>query len=205
MKRYNISTGYEIRKDAIVEIMKQNDVDKTTLVTNENIAQQEQWFINVNAPVKFTKFWSSNTNVTTFYLGFKSKQLESPINYGQLAFQGTSNHTFQLLPTLSADATLNYQSGLRYSIYKIGQAWSMDLGINKSFRDKRANVKLSVSDIFDTRTQNVSTQYANLNTNINQRRESRIVRLSLSYSFGNTKISGPKQNAKSDEENRVGK
>ncbi|HUH20156.1 outer membrane beta-barrel family protein [Albibacterium sp.] len=205
MKRYNISTGYEIRKDAIVEIMKQNDVDKTTLVTNENIAQQEQWFINVNAPVKFTKFWSSNTNVTTFYLGFKSKQLESPINYGQLAFQGTSNHTFQLLPTLSADATLNYQSGLRYSIYKIGQAWSMDLGINKSFRDKRANVKLSVSDIFDTRTQSVSTQYANLNTNINQRRESRIVRLSLSYSFGNTKISGPKQNAKSDEENRVGK
>ncbi|HTN38806.1 MAG TPA: hypothetical protein VL053_17115, partial [Arachidicoccus sp.] len=60
-------------------------------------------------------------------------------------------------------------------------------------------------DIFDTRTQSVSTQYANLNTNINQRRESRIVRLSLSYSFGNTKISGPKQNAKSDEENRVGK
>ena len=205
MKRYNVSTGYEIRKDAIVEIMKQNDVEKTTLVTNENIAQQEQWFLNVNAPVKFTKFWSANTNVTTFYLGFQSKQAESPISYGQLAFQGTSNHTFQLLPTLSADATINYQSGLRYSIYKIGQSWSMDFGVNKSFKDKRANVKLSVSDIFDTRSQHVSTEYANLNTSINQRREARIVRLSLSYSFGNTKISGPRQNAKSDEENRVGK
>lgn len=205
MKRFNFSTGYEIRKDAIVEIMKQNDVDKTTLVTNENIAQQEQWFLNVNAPIKFTKFWSSNTNATTFYLGFKSNQVESPISYGQLAFQGTSNHTFQLLSTLSADVTVNYQSGLRYSIYKIGQAWSLDLGVNKSFKDKRANIKLAVSDIFNTRSQHVSTQYANLNTSIDQKRETRVVRLSLSYSFGNTKISGPKQSAKSDEENRVGK
>jgi hypothetical protein len=205
MKRYNISTGYEIRKDAIVEIMKQNDVDKTTLVTNENIAQQKQWYLNVNAPVKFTNFWSSNTNVTTFYLGFESNQVESPINYGQLAFQGTSNHTFQLLSTLSADATVNYQSGLRYSIYKVGQSWSLDLGVSKSFRDKRANIKLAVSDILNTRSQHVSTQYANLNTTIDQKRETRVVRLSLSYSFGSTKISGPKQTVKSDEENRVGK
>lgn len=205
MKRFNFSTGYEIRKNAIIEIMKQNDADKTTLVTNENIAQQEQWFLNANLPIKFTNFWSSNTNVTTFYLGFKSNQIESPISYGQLAFQGNSNHTFQLLPTLSADATVNYQSGLRYSIYKIGQSWSLDLGVNKSFKDKRANVKLAISDIFNTQSQHVSTQYANLNTSIDQKRETRVLRLSLSYSFGNTKISGPKQNIKSDEENRVGK
>jgi len=204
MKRFNFAAGYEITKDAVVEMMKQNDVEKSTLVTNENIAEQEQWFLNVNAPVTFTSFWKSNTNVTGFYLGFKADRPEANINYGQYALQLNSNHSFTILPTLSAEATLNYQSGLRYSIYKIGSAWSTDLGISKSLKDKRANVKLSVSDIFNTRTQHVSTQYSNLNATIDQKRETRVFRLSFSYNFGNTKLSGPRQATKSEEQKRVG-
>jgi len=205
MKRFNFSTGYELTKDAAVEIMKQNDIDKTTMVTNENIAKQKQWFLNVNAPIKFTRFWNSNTNITGFYLGFESDREEQTMNYGQYALQFTSNHSFQILPSLSADATVNYQSGLRYSIYKIGQSWSTDMGVSKSFNNKRTNIKLSVSDIFDTRSQHVSTQYSNLNATIDQKRETRVLRLSLSYNFGKTKNGEPKRDVKSDEEKRIGK
>lgn len=204
MRRFNFAAGYEITKDAVVEMMKQDDVEKSTLVTNENIAEQEQWFLNVNAPVTFTSFWKSNTNVTGFYLGFKADRPEANLDYGQYALQLNSNHSFTILPTLTAEATLNYQSGLRYSIYKIGSSWSTDLGVSKSLKDKRANVKLSVSDIFNTRTQHVSTQYSNLNATIDQKRETRVFRLSFSYNFGNTKISGPRQASKSEEQRRVG-
>lgn len=205
MKRFNFSTGYEITKDAVVELMKQNDVSKSTFITNENIAQQEQWFINVNAPVRFTKFWNSNTNITGFYLGFESDQDMNNINYGQYAMQLTSNQNFTILPTLSAEATLNYQSGLQYSIYKIAEAWSIDMGVNKSFNNKKANIKLSVSDVFNTREQYVTTQHANLNAIIDQKRETRVFRLSFTYNFGNTKIGSSKQHEKSDEVKRIGK
>ncbi|WP_118196791.1 TonB-dependent receptor domain-containing protein [Albibacterium indicum] len=204
LKRFNFSTGYEITKDAVVEIMKQNDVSKSTFITNENIAQQKQWFLNVNAPVRFTKFWNSNTNITGFYLGFESEN-ENSINYGQYAMQLTSNQNFTILPSLTAEATLNYQSGLQYSIYKIADAWSIDAGINKSFNNKKANIKLSVSDVFNTRDQYVTTQHANLNAIIDQKRETRVFRLSLTYNFGNTKIGSSKQYEKSDEEKRIGK
>lgn len=204
MKRFNLSTGYEITQDAVVEIMKQNDVNKSTFITNENIAQQKQWFVNINAPVRFTKFWNSNTNVTGFYLGFESEDANN-INYGQYAMQLTSNQNFTILPTLSAEATLNYQSGLRYSIYKIAEAWSIDMGINKSFNNKKANIKLSVSDVFNTRDQYVTTQHANLNAIIDQKRETRVFRLSFTYNFGNTKIGPSKHHEKSEEEKRIGK
>src|SRR5690606_4684369 len=205
MKRFNFSTGYEITKDAVVELMKQNDVSKSTFITNENIAQQEQWFINVNAPVRFTTFWNSNTNITGFYLGFESDHDMNNINYGQYAMQLTSNQNFTILPTLSAEATLNYQSGLQYSIYKIAEAWSIDMGVNKSFNNKKANIKLSVSDVFNTREQYVTTQHANLNAIIDQKRETRVFRLSFTYNFGNTKIGSSKQHEKSDEVKRIGK
>jgi len=205
LKRFNFTTGYEVTNNAVVEIMRQNDIEKTTLVTNENIAKQQQWFLNINAPFKFTKFWSSNTNVTGFYLGFISDSPEDAIDFGQYALQLNSNQTFQITPSFSADATVNYQSGLQYSIYKIGHSWSTDVGISKSFNNKRTNLKLSVSDIFNTRTQNVSTQYANLNTRIYQKRETQVFRLSFSYSFGNTKIGEAKQSSKSEEQQRVGK
>ncbi|MFB5944880.1 outer membrane beta-barrel protein [Albibacterium profundi] len=204
MKRFNLSTGYEITQDAVVEIMKQNDVNKSTFITNENIAQQKQWFVNINAPVRFTKFWNSNTNVTGFYLGFESEDANN-INYGQYAMQLTSNQNFTILPTLGAEATLNYQSGLRYSIYKIADAWSIDMGINKSFNNKKANIKLSVSDVFNTRDQYVTTQHGNLNAIIDQKRETRVFRLSFTYNFGNTKIGSSKHHEKSDEEKRIGK
>jgi len=205
LKRFNFSSGYQLTKHAVVEMMKQNDEDKTTLVTNENIAEQEQWFLSINAPLQFAKFWNSNTNVTGFYLGFKSDIPETGIDFGQYAMQLNSNHTFTILPSLSAEATINYQSGLRYSIYKIGQSWSTDMGINKSFNNKRTTLKLSVSDVFNTRKQHVTTNYSNLNTIINQKRETQVFRLSFIHNFGNTKIGTQKQSSKSDEEKRVGK
>src|SRR5690606_41401116 len=104
-----------------------------------------------------------------------------------------------------AAATLKYQRVLQYSISNIPEAWSSHMGVNKSFNNKKANIKLSVSDVFNTREQYVTTQQANLNAIIDQKRETRVFRLSFTYNFGNTKIGSSKQHEKSDEVKRIGK
>lgn len=205
LNRFNFSLGYDITKDAMAEMMEQDDVKKTTTVYRDNFASSKNWYATVNAPFSLGKFWSSNTNITAFYLGFKGEGLAYPVDNGQFAAQLTSNHTFSLTPTLKAEATLNYQSPLTYSIYKIGQQWSVDAGLSQSFLDKKASLKLAVSDVLNTRTQSVATQYANLNAEINRKSETRVVRLTLSYGFGSTKIGTAKQDRKSEEESRVGK
>lgn len=204
LQRFNFSAGLNLTRDAIVESMKQDDIKKTTTVFRDNFASSKTWFMNINAPVTVTKFWKSNTNLTAFYLGFKSEDINNPLQSGEFATQIYNNNTLTISPTLRAEATLNYQSPLTYSIYKIDQQWSVDAGLNKSFKNNKANIKLAVSDIFNTKTQNITTRHANLNADINQKRETRIFRLTLSYNFGSTKIEKRNMDNSSDEKNRVG-
>lgn len=204
LQRFNFSTGLNFTRDAIVESMEQDDIKKTTTVFRDNFASSETWFLNINAPIKITRFWNSNTNITAFYLGFKSDDANNSFQSGQFATQVYNNHTFTISPTFKAEATLNYQSPLTYSIYKIDQQWSVDAGLNKSFMNNKANLKLAVSDIFNSKTQNLATRHNNINAAINQKRETQIFRLTLTYNFGNSKIERKKMDQSSDEKNRVG-
>ena len=47
---------------------------------------------------------------------------------------------------------------------------------------------LAVSHIFNNKTQNIETHHAILNAMINQKHETRIMRLTLSYNFESSKI-----------------
>ncbi|MBK1438514.1 TonB-dependent receptor [Parapedobacter sp. ISTM3] len=203
MQKYHLSAGYNRTNDVIAESMGQDDVTKRTWVTRDNLAKQEIWYGNLNVPVKVTKFWNTNTNLNAFYMGFDGPLGGEYLSQGQFAWQLRSNHTFTILPTFTAETSVNYQSSLVYSIYRIGSQWSIDAGLNKSFYNKKANLKFSVSDIFDTRVQDVRTQYANLNTVINQKNETRVARLTFTYSFGNMKNGARRNDGQSEEKSRI--
>ncbi|SFC34738.1 Outer membrane receptor proteins, mostly Fe transport [Parapedobacter composti] len=203
MQRYHLSAGYNRTNDVIAESMNQDEVTKRTWVTRDNLAKQNIWYANLNVPVKITKFWNSNTNFNAFYMGFEGPLNGDYLRQGQFAWQLRSNHTFTIVPNLTAEASANYQSSLIYSVYHIAAQWSIDAGLNKSFLDKKANLKLSVSDIFDTRIQDVRTRYNNMNAIVNQKNETRIARLTLTYNFGNMKNGARRNDTQSEEKSRI--
>lgn len=202
-QQYHLSIGYSRTNDVIVETMNQNPETKRTWVTSDNLARQENWYANLNLPVKFTKWWNSSTNVNGFYLGFEGPLNGSFLRQGRYAWQLRSNHTFTILPTLTAEAAINYQSPLVYSVYHIAQQWSIDAGLNQSLANKKANLKFSVTDIFDTRIQGVSTRFNNLHTVVNQKNETRVFRLTFTYNFGNMKNGVRRAENQSEEKSRV--
>lgn len=201
--KYHLSAGFSFTNDAIVETMVQNDETKAGYVSRDNLARQNIYYANLNVPFKIAKFWNTNTNINSFYMGFDGMLNGSQLKQGQFAYQIRNNHNFSILPTLTAEASLHYQSALVYSIYNIKDQWALDLGMTKSMMDKRGNIKLSVSDLFNTRVQRISSNYSNLNVHINQKNETRIVRLSFSYSFGNMKNRVQQRESRSEEKNRV--
>lgn len=203
MEKYHLTAGYSRTNDVIAESMQQDDATKATWVTMDNLARQNVWYANLNLPVKIAKWWNTSTNFNGFYMGFEGQLGAGYLKQGQYALQVRNNHTLNILPTFSAEASVNYQSPLVYSIYRIGMRWSIDAGLSKSFYNKKASLKLSVSDIFNTRAFDVKTNYANLNVLVNQSPETRVARLTFTYSFGNLKNGARRSETQSEEKSRI--
>lgn len=204
-KRYNLTASYQQTDDMVGEVMYQNDETNVLYITQENIAKERVYSVNLNVPISAGKVWSSNTNINNFYMGYKADMAATPIDFGKFAVQVNSTHTLNITESFRFETTATYQSPLRWSIYQIGSSWGLDLGVNKSFWDKRAQVKLAVTDIFNTRPNVVHTDYANLNVRIFNQYESRVGRITFTYNFGNQKLKTTQRNLDDSEKSRVGR
>ncbi|NCD69506.1 outer membrane beta-barrel family protein [Mucilaginibacter agri] len=208
----NVTFGYSHTTDVITEVIVTDTVKKATYQTTLNLQSQDSYNLNLNVPYTFTKWWSGNVNFTGFYLGFKSGN-DTPqpgsvyngyLNGGKAAFQLKTTSTFKITKTFKAEFMTNYQSELQYGYYTIKPQYNFDGGLSKSFADKKLNIKLSVSDIFNTRKNNVIARSNDNIIDIHQKNETRVGRLTFTYNFGNSKIkSRDHQTGADDEKNRV--
>src|SRR5690606_10060700 len=106
----------------------------------------------------------------------------------QTAFQVHHSENFTLNSSTSVELSGNYQSKLIYGTFLVQPQYAVDFGMNKSLMAKKVNLKLAVSDIFKTRRGKISSAYPGLDYKVNQRFDSRAVRLTLSYKFGNNEL-----------------
>ena len=204
-KNITLTLGYSRTTDVITEIPGTDPATKVSFVTNENLQTQNAYNVNLYVPYTFTKWWEGNVNLTGFYLGFVSNGLEGQnLNDGQAAWQVRATETFTPIKGYKFELTSNYQSALVYGLFNVKPQYSTDAGVSHSFLNKKANIKFSVSDVFNQRTNNVTSFYANNYLIINQKRESQVARLTFTYNFGNNKIKAPEhQSGADDEKSRV--
>ncbi len=199
-----VTLGYSRTTDVITEVPGTDPTTKVSFITQENLQIQNAYNVNIFSPYIITKWWEGNVNANGFYLGFKSNGLEGGnLDRGQFAYQIRSTQTFSFAGN-KAELTGNYQSDLTYGLYSVKSRYSFDAGISRNFANKKANIKLSMSDIFNTERNDVTSNYQNTDLDIRQKRESRITRLTFTYNFGSTKIKTREHQTGADEEkNRV--
>ncbi|MFI5139772.1 MAG: TonB-dependent receptor domain-containing protein [Sphingobacteriales bacterium] len=204
-KNITATLGYSKTTDVITELPGTDPATKISFVTQENLQVQNAYNFNIYAPYTITKWWEGNVNATAFYLGFKSNGLEGGnLDRGQFAYNIRATETFTPFAGYKAELTGNYQSALTYGLFYVKARYSTDAGVSHSFANKKLNVKLSMSDVFNTLRNDVNANYQNTNMAITQKRESRITRLTLTYNFGNNKIKARQhQTGADDEKNRV--
>jgi len=197
-KTVNVSLGYSRTSDAITELILSEG--NKTFQTNDNLQTQTGYNINVNTPFTITKWWEGNVNATAFYLGFKSDTLAgSKFSDGQWAFQGRTTQTFKFAG-YRFEVMGDYQSALTYGIYKIRPRYSIDMGLSKSFMNKKFNVKASCDDIFNIRRNDLSSHVINNNFDIKQKNDTRVMRLTFTYNFGNNSIKMREHRSGADDE-----
>ncbi|QIH33363.1 TonB-dependent receptor [Sphingobacterium sp. DR205] len=207
-ERYLLSLGYKRTNDAITQVIESNSETKAIAQTDRNLTYFDYYNMNINIPVKVLKWWTTSNNVTAFYSKYNfdersgaQRQLE------KLSFQVSSNHDIRIGETSNVELTANYFSPAVYGVFSFQSYYGIDLGAGKTFFDKKLNVKLAVNDILNTRGQRrLSSVQENGYYRIRNGYDSRVIRLSLSYRFGNINIkSVDKRAGNNDEDNRLKK
>ncbi len=82
----------------------------------------------------------------------------------------------------------SYKSPLDYGSLSLKSRYYVDMGLSKSLLNKKASVKVAVSDIFNLNETNLSSAYPGLKYDVHQKNDTRIARVSFTYRFGKNEI-----------------
>lgn len=205
-KELNITLGYSITNDLIIDVLLPDDAKKSLFQTVQNLDKQYSYDLTVGYPTTISKFWDMENTITSTFNQIRSSDLGGN-NYDRKKVNLTlnSNHNFNVNPTLSAELSGEFVSAQIYGTYAIKPYYGIDFGLKKSFAVKKLALKFALNDVLNSRKARIGSALSGLNYNLSQKQESRIFRLSLNYTFGSNTIKAVRERKTSvtDEEGRI--
>jgi hypothetical protein len=189
MQKYMLAVNYSRTNDAITDVILPDESQQALYQTTTNLAKNISYGANLNVPVKVTKWWNMNNNLNLFHLSFESPDLEGKIlKTGKTSYQLKSQQSFIIIDGLTAELNGNYESPVDYGTISSRSRYFVDAGVSKSLFNKKASLKLALSDVFNTNNSRISSAYPGLKYDLYQKNESQVARISFSYRFGKNEI-----------------
>jgi iron complex outermembrane receptor protein len=202
----NIEIGYSHAYNYLTNVALTDPATKITDYTTLNLQHQNYYNISISSPYSITKWWAGNVNAVAYYSGFKTDSLlGGNYNRGQVSAHIQATQFFQIAKSYKAEILGNYDSPFIYGTYKFNHNIYSDWGLSHSFANKKASIKIAVSDIFNTNKTTMTSKYATNDITLHLKTESRITRLTFVYNFGNNSLKPPHHTTGADaEKSRVG-
>jgi outer membrane receptor protein involved in Fe transport len=205
-QKYSVTLGYSHTKNVMIQATVQNDTTQNTYVTNQNLANQNNVYMNFSLPFQPTKWWNISANLSGAYIQFLSPYLGGQLNATSWSFNGNLDNNFTLPKNFLFDISANYQSPNVYGVIYSRSQGGIDLGLSKSILKKKIDIKASVSDILNTEQFYGTIDYLDQHIIIDNHWDSRKAWLTLTYHFRENNSNQREHNTGiEDEENRVKK
>lgn len=185
---FTTTLNYSHTRDMFMQTTDTTEFSRT-YVTQKNFATMDIAGINISFPVPVKKWWMVMANLNAYY------------NDLQANFEGRILHNVYYTYTLYADNTFQLPKGYSVNIsgwfsgpnywggtFKMKPMGSLDIGMQKTFLQKKLTAKISLSDVFKTQQWYAVSNFSGLYVDATGNWESRQLRLNVSYRFGNTQV-----------------
>ena len=207
MGAMSLGLNYGVTNDAITFVLKQDDAKKQTFVTNENLATKTNYGVALNVPIPVTKKWMVSTNINYFVNRYEGNYLGNYLDLKIPVLNLNIQNRITLPKDWSAEVSGFYVSRAVQGVI-VGQSlWAVNAGISKQLMDKRLSLRLNVQDVFWSQRFTGQFNFQNVDVQVNGFNDSRQVRFTASYRFGNQKVQQARRRngGADDEKNRVNK
>ncbi|MCI4667391.1 MAG: TonB-dependent receptor [Bacteroidia bacterium] len=167
--------------------------ERRNVMQVQNIADKEVINLNLSIPYDIKNWWSVYVSLNAFHASYSSENVKfDPIERATLSFY--AQNTFSLPKGIKFEVSGWFSSPSVWGgTYRTKSLGSLDLGLQKKFLDERLTARLSMGDVLFTSPWRGVTQFGDLRITGTGGWESRTVRFSLAYDFGNRKLKAAKK------------
>ena len=200
--------GYSNTTDAIIRIPIEDDSTqpKRYGTTYGNFGKTQSVSAMVNYRKTFVKIWTINLTVSGGYDINTSNEVSGKYTNKGGSFTVQLNNNLTITPSLSAEITALYISGMYHGYTVIQPRGNFSIGLRQMLLKNKLSLSLTIDDILYTSIDKSHAQYENIDYSSYFKRDSRYVNLTLRYHFGSTTVRAARSKASSmeDEARRAG-
>lgn len=203
--KYSFTLFDNVANHVIIQTPQQNDTTKVTILQVQNLNKSLQLGTSMNVPVTIAKWWEVNNTLLFYKKNYTSAIQSADLHNSRFTLELFLTNTFKLPKGCIAELSGLYISPFVQGIYKTQSLYSVSASVKKKFMHERLGAKLSMDDVLKSYYVKNTIRFQNQNSTINQRFDTQIFRLTLTYNFikGKNISSRERSQGNLDEQNRV--
>lgn len=183
----NTTLGYSYVNDFAT--MATDTIRNATYVQQKNLASQQIMSFNIGAPTPIRPWWNGYVNLWFNYQQFRGKVGENEVSENIPMYGAYLQQSFNLGKDYSTELSGWFNGpSIWGGTWKVDPMGGLDFGIQKMLLQKRASLKLSVTDIFFTNPWNSINDFGGLYVKGRGQWESRTFRVNFTWRFGSSQI-----------------
>ncbi|HLZ86931.1 MAG TPA: outer membrane beta-barrel family protein [Puia sp.] len=202
MYHYKLTANlnYSHTKDLATTIIDTTQGSKM-ISRQENLATQDVLSLTISYPFQY-KWYSAFVNITGFYqLNKANFGAGRTIDLNVFNTTVYTQHTLRLGRGWSGEITQYYTSpNVWLATLRASSLWNIDAGLQKTIFGGNGSFKVAVTDIFHTLQWTATSDFAGQDIRASGGSETRMLKLYLTYRFGNKHVKAARRHSNGDEE-----
>ena len=181
------SLGYIHYNDILSATFREGKIPGSVISSSENLGTGDLLSLTIMHTASILR---NKWNMTNTFNGFYAEQ-HTPYkdqNVGMLTTMLSSQHTVLLPNGFKAELTGSFSSPARIGVMRLRSVFSMSGGVSKTVFNNRGTVALNVADILNSYVSRYDVDGLGIKSYSRTKDESRFVRLSFTWRFGNNNV-----------------
>lgn len=197
------SIGYKNTKDALFEMISQNDITAQTSRSVINLATRENWNFRGFAPISFIGGLQGYTGIIVNYNKYESEDLTPKLDLDKWSVTWYTNIEYQLPWDINSEITGYYTTGGLQGQIKHDWLAGISFALGKKFIDDKFKINLGIEEVLNRKFKG-NIFYNNIDADIISDWSRQNIYFQLTYNFGsNFNKEKDKRNPSEEEQDRI--
>jgi outer membrane receptor protein involved in Fe transport len=144
MSKFIFAVNYNHTNDVISQILRQNNVEKITFLTAENVAKFRNMGLSVTAPVAVAKWWNANLFTNIYNNRYEGVYNNEEIDIAFTSFTANLTNTFTIKPGFTAELSGFYRYRGVDQLSVVEPLYQMSVAASKTILQGKGTLRLNI-------------------------------------------------------------